>query len=168
MEELAPIKGGCRRPPRKNVKRKNTNCPPEVRAKLASPEWTKKRHEGLKRWREANPDRIGRAKGHPDGIRYKDWLKLKEQAVIKAEKAIKLMAEKKIWEADNDISEKAMKAAIEIMESNVGETRTRLAAAKTILDFVQTKPILKSETTIKSAEAFLEALAKEEGDESKP
>jgi hypothetical protein len=129
---------------------------------MSSPEMLAKRMEGLRRWREANPGWRGRVTGQPDGVRKKDFLKLKALAEVKAEKAIKTMAEKKIWIADNDVAEKAMRTAIEIMESHTGETRNRLAAAKTILDFVQTKPVVKQETTIKSAEDFLAALAQEE------
>ena len=154
-----------KRGPRKKIVRKNTNSPQYVREKMASPEMTKKRLEGLRKWREANPGRSGRGHGQPDGVRLKDWLKIKEQAAIKAEKAIKIMAEKKIWVPENDMSERAMRTALEVMESNTGETRNRLAAAKTILEFVQPKPVVKTETTIKSAEAFLEALAEDEGNE---
>jgi len=151
----------------RNIKRINNNSPPEVRAKLASPEWTKKRLEGLRKWREANPDWKTWRKGQPNGVRRKDLLIQRAKTAEKIEKVIKIMADKKIWIAENDMSEKAMKAAIEIMECATGETRTRLQAAKTILDFVQPKPVVKTETTIKSAEAFLEALVEDEGNESK-
>jgi len=132
---------------------------------MASPEMQSKMRAALEAWKAIPGNITGRAKGQPDGVRKKDWLKLKAKAEVKAEEAIKIMAEKKVWIADNDIAEKAMQSAIAIMESHTGETRTRLAAAKAILDFVQTKPVVKNETTIKSAEAFLEALSQEEGNE---
>lgn len=85
-----------------------------------------------------------------------------------AKKAIRIMAEKNIWVADNDVAEKAMETAISVMESAVGTTDTKLKAAKVILEFTQTKPVTKNETTLKSAEAFLEALMSEENNEPKP
>lgn len=131
---------------------------------MASAEMTKKRLEGLAKWRAANPHLVGRRKGHPDGIRLKDWLIIKEKASKKAERAVTIMAEKDIWVPDNDVAAKAMKAAIEVLEVP-GEHRNRLAAAKTILDFTQTKPVVKSETTLKTAEEFLASIIEEEDKE---
>lgn len=133
---------------------------------MASPEMTAKRLEGLRKWREANPHLIGRLKGQPDGVRRKDWVIIKAKAEKKAERAIEIMAEKDIWVPDNNVAAKAMKAAIEILEAP-GEHRNKLAAAKTILDFVQTRPVVKNETTLKTAEEFLSSLMEGE-DESKP
>lgn len=124
---------------------------------MGSPEMTAKRLEGLRKWREAG-NRVGRAPGQQDGVRKKDYLARLEVAKVKAERAIVIMAENKIWEADNDVARKAMQTAIEIMESQTGETKNRLAAAKTILDFTQTKPVVKNETTLKTAEEFLSSL----------
>ena len=135
---------------------------------MASPEMTAKRLEGLRKWREANPGRVGRPKGLQDGIGYKTYKKLLEKAKITSEKAIRIMEEKNIWKADNDVAKKAMQAAIEVMESQVGTTDNKLKAAKVILEFTQTKPVVKSETTLKSAEEFLSALMAEEVDGSKP
>lgn len=131
---------------------------------MASAEMTKKRLEGLAKWRAANPHLVGRRKGHPDGIRLKDWLIIKEKASKKAERAVEIMAEKDIWVPDNDVAAKAMKAAIEVLEVP-GEHRNRLAAAKTILDFTQTKPVVKSETTLKTAEEFLASIIEEDDKE---
>jgi hypothetical protein len=157
-----------RRPGRKKrVKRINPKSP-EMAEKMSllmkSPEQLAKRMEGLRKWVEVN-GRPCRMVGQPDGVGIVAFRKIKAKAEVKAERAIKIMAEKDIWQADNDVASKAMKTAVEIMELG-GETRTRLAAAKTILDFVQSKPVQKNETTLKNAEAFLEALVQEEGNES--
>lgn len=162
LPEKVPVK----RTQRKKIKRKDTNSPDYVRSKMGSPEMTAKRLEGLRKWREAG-NRVGRAPGQQDGVRKKDFLKRLEVAKVNAERAIKVMADDNIWKADNDVASKAMQTAIEIMLSQEGTTQNRLAAAKTILDFTQTKPVVKNETTLKTAEEFLSSLI--EGDnEPKP
>lgn len=124
--------------------------------------------EGLRKYYEANPDKRGRPKGLQDGVRYKDYLKRLEKAKITSERAMRIMEETKVWVADNDTAAKAMKAAIEVMESQVGTSGAKLQAAKLILDFTQTKPVVKNETTVKSAEDFLSALLEDDTDVVKP
>lgn len=142
--------------------------PEGLREKMSSPEMLAKRMEGLKRWYEANPGRVGRPKGLQDGVKYSVYKKRLAAAKIFSEKALIAMEETGIWKADNDKAASAMKTAIEVMQSQQGTTQTRLAAAKLILDFTQTKPVVKNETTLKSAEEFLSALIAEEKDGSKP
>ena len=125
---------------------------------MSSPEMLAKRMEGLRKWREANPGKRGRPHGLQDGVGLKKYLKRLEVAKAKSERAIKVMAEQNLWKADNDVASKAMQTAIEIMLSQEGTTQNRLAAAKTILDFTQTRPTTKSETTLKTAEEFLSSL----------
>ena len=134
---------------------------------MSSPEMLAKRMEGLRKWREANPGKRGRPHGLQDGVGLKKYLKRLEVAKVKAERAIKVMADENLWKADNDVASKAMQTAIEIMLSQEGTTQNRLAAAKTILDFTQTKPVVKNETTLKTAEEFLSSLM-DEPDEPKP
>lgn len=153
---------------RKKIERRSNGCPPEVKALMATTERHLKRMAGLKKWREANPTLVGRRKGQQDGVRLKDYLKRLEQAKITSERAIKAMEDKNIWTADNDVATKAMKAAIEVMESQQGTTDSKLKAAKVILEFTQTKPVVKNETTVKSAEDFLSALLEEDTDVVKP
>ena len=128
---------------------------------MSSPEMLAKRMEGLRKWREANPGKRGRPHGLQDGVGLKKYLKRLEVAKVKAERAIKVMADENLWKADNDVASKAMQTAIEIMLSQEGTTQNRLAAAKTILDFTQTKPVVKNETTLKTAEEFLAALVED-------
>lgn len=116
--------------------------------------------EGYRRYREAGGS-AGRITGQPDGVRKREWLKIVAKAEAKAEKVIKIMADKNIWEADNDVANKAMKSAITIMESAT-EVRLKLAAAKTILDFTQSKPVIKNDTTVRTAEEFLASVMAEE------
>jgi hypothetical protein len=122
---------------------------------------------GLKKWREANPTLIGRRKGQQDGVRLKDYLVTLEKAKVTAEKAIIAMEDQNIWIAANDVAKKAMQAAIEVMESQSGTTDSKLKAAKVILEFTQTKPVVKTETTVKTAEEFLASLMEGEKDADK-
>ena len=145
---------------RKKSQKKPSTSPQWVRDLINGPEMLAKRMEGFRKYREAG-GKSGRVTGQPDGIRKREWLKIVAKAEAKAEKVIKIMADKKIWEADNDVAEKAMKTAITIMES-ASEVRLKLAASKTILDFVQTRPVTKSETTVKTAEEFLASVMAEE------
>ena len=132
---------------------------------MSSPEMLAKRMEGLRKWREANPGKRGRPHGLQDGVGLKKYLKRLEVAKAKSERAIKVMAEQNLWKADNDVASKAMQTAIEIMLSQEGTTQNRLAAAKTILDFTQTKPVVKNETTLKTAEEFLASIVDDEDKE---
>jgi methanogenic corrinoid protein MtbC1 len=95
-------------------------------------------------------------------VGYKAYLKKLEVAKRTADKAIKLMAEKKIWVADNATAENAMRNAIEIMESQIGSTQSRLAAAKIVLEYTQVKPVTRNETTLKTAEEFLASIIEDE------
>lgn len=152
---------------RKKIARKPSTSPQWVRDLINGPEMTAKRMEGLRKWIAAG-NKPGRMTGQTDGIRRSEYKKMLARASDRADKAIIAMAEKNIWSADNDVSEKAMKEAIVIMET-AGEVRLKLAAAKTILEFTQTKPVVKNETTVKTAEDFLASLVEEEGkDGSKP
>jgi hypothetical protein len=144
------------------IRRQNNNSPDYVRQRMASPEMTAKRLAARKAWMAIPGNRVGRKPGQPNGVRWKDFLVIKAAAEARAEKVMKIMNEKKIWVADNDVAEKAMRTAVEILSQEVGHTRDRLTAAKTILEFTQTKPVVKNETTLKSAEDFLAALMKDE------
>jgi hypothetical protein len=79
-----------------------------------------------------------------------------------------IMAEKKIWEADNDKAHAAMESALTLMLAPQGSADAKLKAAKLILEYTQTKPVVKSETTVKTAEDFLAALVEDEENAAGP
>ena len=119
----------------------------------------------MRKWREANPTLVGRRKGQQDGVRLKDYLKRLEQAKIISEKAIRIMAEKNIWVADNTVASQAMRSAIEVLESQQGTTDSKLKAASLILSYTQCKPVVRNETTLKTAEEFLSSLIEDDDKE---
>lgn len=151
------------RSPRKTSPKPRKRAPYKAQPnRVITPEHRAKMQEGRRRAVEAGRCNAGRIKGAPDGIRYKDFLKIKEHVeTVYVPKVMKAMAEKKIWVPDNDKAEKAMTAAIGVMELP-GDIRTKLQAAKLILEFTQTKPVSKNETTLKNAQQFLQDVLDEE------
>jgi len=137
--------------PRKKITRRKVVKPPHIIEQMKSPERQALRMAGLRRWMEETGRKPGRIQGKQDGVTYAEFKRRKAAAIITAEKALKIMAEKNIWTADNDKAEAAMRAAIEVMETQQGTTDSKLKAAKLILEFTQTKPVVKNETTLKSA-----------------
>jgi hypothetical protein len=103
----------------------------------------------------------GRRAGVPDGFSEKQWPYQKRKARKRTQLIMKRMAERKIFEPDNDVAEKAIETCVKIL-SIPGEERTRLQAAKTLLEFTQKKPVAANEVTLKRAEEFLDAIAKDE------
>lgn len=103
----------------------------------------------------------GRVKGQVDGTSKAGLDRVIAYAQQCATEAVKLMADKKIWIADNDKAEEAMLAALEIL-NKPGANRDKLTAAKLVLDFTQRKPVAATDVTMHNAEAFLDALLKEE------
>jgi hypothetical protein len=61
---------------------------------------------------------------------------------------------------ENDMAEEALKEALIAMRG-AGNAQTKLAAAKLILDFTKSKPVAKSDVTVRGAEAWLEELTKD-------
>lgn len=160
-EELKPRKKAPKKRrkkrgrPKKRIsyKRRPRKLSEERLAYLRSPENVERMQEAYRK-RVAEQGAYLRPSGQPWGMRMSDYLPIQQKAIETAERAVKIMAEKGIWKADNDVAERAMKTSIQIMEQQ-GSVRERLQAAKTILEFTQTKPVAKTETTLKNAEAFL-------------
>jgi hypothetical protein len=106
----------------------------------------------------AGKNNSGRKPGVPDGISYKNWPYHRRKAKKRTEKIIKRMAELKIFEPDNNIAKQAIEETVKIL-SSPGEERTRLQAAKVLLEYTQRKPVTASEVTLNKAEALLDAIA---------
>lgn len=65
------------------------------------------------------------------------------------------------YEIEDEFSKEALKTAVEVMRVD-GDTRSRLSAARLVLDFTKQKPVSKAEVTVGKAEAFLESLLEED------
>lgn len=104
----------------------------------------------------------GRPKGLPDGIGLPRFLKHKAQV----EKEVKIIMTE--LTKDIDMNDTDTKYAVEALETAVilmrmqGDARNKLGAAKLVLEFTKAKPSTKSEVTINTAEALLEAILKDD------
>jgi hypothetical protein len=130
---------------------------------MKSPEMLEKRMRGLALYR-AQGGKAGRLHMQTTGLSKRELRVQRYIAANKAEKAMRIMEEKNIWKADNDVSAKAMDFAIQVVSMPEGNVEAKLKAAKIILDFTQSKPVVKNETTLKNAEDFLNQVLSEEGD----
>lgn len=74
----------------------------------------------------------------------------------------KLEAAGVLEDADAQAKE-ALKAAIAVMRGPVSP-KDKLAAARLVLDFTKAKPAQKQDITVSKAEAWLEAVTKDNGD----
>lgn len=102
-----------------------------------------------------NKPGAGRPSGLPDGFSQKQYAPIKEAGLLKAKKVMELMAQNDKFIPDNEVAHKAIGTAVEILCLQ-GAHQLRLQAAKVLLDFTQRKPVTVSETTLKTAEAFLD------------
>lgn len=97
----------------------------------------------------------GRPAGLPDGFSEKQYAPIREAGLLKAKKVMIAMAATDPFMADNKVAHQAIETAVEILCLK-GAHQLRLQAAKVLLDFTQRKPVTVSETTLKTAEAFLD------------
>jgi len=130
---------------------------------MKSPEMLEKRMRGLALYR-AQGGKVGRSHLKASGVSLQQHKINRYIAAEKARKAMRIMEEKNIWKADNDVSAKAMDFALQVVSMPEGNVEAKLKAAKIILDFTQSKPVVKNETTLKNAEDFLNQVLSEEGD----
>jgi hypothetical protein len=124
---------------------------PEGRAQLA--EWSRRPRRNA-----------GRPAGVPDGFTKETIEPVREQARERAEEIVKEMAEQHEELKDDELAQKALKTAVEIMETP-GAAATRLAASRTVLEWTKKKPATDANVNLK-AEDFLEALAHKDSDET--
>lgn len=135
---------------------KGANCP--VR------QWQINNPEAYRAMVERRSKNAGRKVGCYDGMN----LEQSKEATAKAKAEAKIIV-KAMMEKDPTLEEQyaveAMETVVELMRTP-GDKQSRLAAAKTLLEYTKAKPSTKSEVTINKAEAFLEdILRKEESEE---
>lgn len=103
--------------------------------------------------------------GIPDGMRKEEAARVNAAAAVRAREIVSKMKDKGIIDETVDPrAEKALTAAIEVLETPVNQ-QTKLAAARLLLDFLKTKPTAKSEVTVNAAEQWLAAIADDSAEE---
>lgn len=107
---------------------------------------------------------VGRKRGHLFGYRAKELKRLRTIAKGEARKILKYMTDKKIFEADNNVSEEAMESVLAVLREP-GHPKDKLAASKVLLEYTQRKPATSSDVTLNKAETFLEAVLEDIGEE---
>lgn len=68
------------------------------------------------------------------------------------------MIDKKIWTPDNQVAAEAMEELVTVLRTKGLLPKEKIAAAKTILEFTQRKPVQESDVNINTAEQFLEGI----------
>lgn len=105
------------------------------------------------------PPRLRQRAGVFDGMRREQSDKIWADARATAEKVIRKMKDKGIITPQDDPrAVKALEEAVAVMETSA-HTQLRLAAARLILDFTKSKPVMKTEHTINAAEQWLDAIS---------
>jgi hypothetical protein len=108
-------------------------------------------------------------KGVPRGWMPKEYheyrAKCRDNARLTFRKLLPLMSEEqqKILKED-EMAQEAMVQTLTIMKDRTVKPETKLAAARTILEWTKQKPATKNEHTVRRAEDFLAALAAKEDD----
>lgn len=116
---------------------------------------------------EGGRNRPGRARGRLTGYREKDLVRLRKIADKEAKRIYRHMTEKKMFAADNNVAEEALTEVISILRQP-GHPKDKLAAAKTLLEYTQRKPVASSEVTLNQAETFLEAVLDDMAETKEP
>ncbi len=110
--------------------------------------------------------KMGRPKGVRDGMSGRGGAvaQLHEEAELAARKSIETMVESGQL-SDEAKGNEALEAAFEIIKAKDPETKLylyhpthRLAAMRLVAEFMKTRPVVRQETELKGAEAFLLAL----------
>lgn len=91
-------------------------------------------------------------------MRKDEFFKTRDRVKEEAKKIVEIMEQK--IKIEDTYAKEALETAVEIMRMPA-ESRSRLAAAKLILEFTKEKPSTKSEVTVAKAEDFLESILKQ-------
>lgn len=122
---------------------------PEYRAKMAE---VRKRTGG-------NTSR----EGIPDGMRKPEAMKLVAEAKRQARDDVSKLDEAGVFAGDDQSAKEALEVTLTIMRSP-GDKKTRLSAAKQVLEYTKSKPASKVIGAIDTAEAWLKAIAEQNDD----
>ena len=134
--------------PKKRRKQEKKKCPQRKPRRnyfgeLAS---TPEGQEQFRKWAALG----GRNPGTPDGHSAESIKKLREKNQKEARKVVAAM------NVDDEKAEKVLEKLYTMVMEDESDKRCSIQAAKTLLEFIRTKPVQKNEVVIGQAEAFLD------------
>lgn len=100
--------------------------------------------------------------GKPKHLTNAEWAEVKQQAANEAHRIFKKMKDAGQLPDDPMAQEALQKTLTALREAST--VKDTVAAARLILDFTKTKPVQKTEVTVRSAEDILDEMAEDDGD----
>jgi len=104
----------------------------------------------------------GRTRGHSDGITIRRLRSLRARAKREAKIIVEYMMEQNMIPKEGYAKE-ALETAVEVMRLQEIHPRDKLAASKLVLEYTMSKPATESNISVKTAEDFLDEIAKDAG-----
>lgn len=132
-----------------------------LRRQWADPKWRARMLEGMKTRRK--PTRAESGVGIPRGMRRLQYKTFRKQARLEATLLMKKLDEAGVLDDADDQAREALHTAISVMRGPES-AKDKLAAARLVLDFTKAKPAQKQDITLNKAEAWLEAVTKDNDD----
>lgn len=115
-------------------------------------------------WREKRKgSKLGRPRGATESYLKSERDKIKAVAKAEAKEIVKYMESKGYVIPKVEFAKEAIETAVELMRRDDINPKDKLAATKTVLEFTLSKPATESTVNVRSAESFLEDIAKEMG-----
>ena len=139
---------------KKRLKQKKKKCPQRkphrnyFRELASTPEG----QEQFRKWAAMS----GRTPGTPDGHSAESIKKLRKKNRKEARRVVAAM------DVDDEKAENVLEKLYTMVMEDESDKRCSIQAAKTLLEFIRTKPVQKNEVTISQAEAFLAEVAKQD------
>lgn len=133
-----------------------------MKQRWADPEYREKMrlvHESIKERRKQDPAKFTRT-GVPDGMRRRTAKRLWAKAEAAADRYIQMLKDEgdlpQIPNTEEAMAEAALKEAFKLATVS-GDSKIKIAAIRTVLDFTKSKPESKSKVTVETAEDWLKA-----------
>jgi len=104
----------------------------------------------------------GRSRGHSDGITIKRLRTLRARAKREAKIIVRYMMEQGMIPKEGYAKE-ALETAVEVMRLEEIHPRDKLAASKLVLEYTMAKPATDTNVNVRTAEDFLDEIAKDAG-----
>lgn len=117
--------------------------------------------------RKAVGVQLGRPRGATEGVLKTSREKIKSKAKAEAKIIVEYMEQKGFEIPKQEFAKEAIQTAVEIMRREDINPKDKLTAAKTVLEWTLSKPATEANVNVKTAESFLEDIAKEMNQEKK-